>query len=110
MKRGVAVEGLHFHSYPFTTERSKEKVMELGRHPGTVYRTGIVQTVDCHFTEVRKRFKSSPMRSLRITLMRRVYAAHRCKAPAEQQKVWPLLQGDSLGQGGQPDHGKHVHD
>src|SRR5690606_31990286 len=31
MKRGVAVEGLHFHSYPFTTERSKEKVMELGR-------------------------------------------------------------------------------
>lgn len=31
MKRGVDIEGVHFHSYPFTSERSKEKVVELGK-------------------------------------------------------------------------------
>ncbi|HYH03898.1 MAG TPA: tRNA uracil 4-sulfurtransferase ThiI [Bacillota bacterium] len=30
-KRGVALEALHFHSYPFTSERAQEKVFELTR-------------------------------------------------------------------------------
>ena len=30
-KRGVTLEALHFDSYPYTSERAKEKVMELAR-------------------------------------------------------------------------------
>ena len=30
-KRGLAVEGVHFHSFPYTSERAKEKVYELCR-------------------------------------------------------------------------------
>ncbi len=29
MKRGLEVEALHFHSFPFTSERSKEKVLQI---------------------------------------------------------------------------------
>ena len=28
-KRGVEIEGIHYHSYPFTSDRAKEKVIEL---------------------------------------------------------------------------------
>ncbi|KXG74217.1 tRNA uracil 4-sulfurtransferase ThiI [Thermotalea metallivorans] len=30
-KRGVEIEAVHYHSYPFTSERAKEKVLELTR-------------------------------------------------------------------------------
>lgn len=30
-KRGVEIEAVHYHSYPFTSERAKEKVVELAR-------------------------------------------------------------------------------
>ncbi len=30
-KRGVDIEAIHFHSYPFTSERAKEKVLDLAK-------------------------------------------------------------------------------
>ncbi len=30
-KRGMEVEAVHFHSYPFTSERSQEKVKDLAK-------------------------------------------------------------------------------
>ena len=30
-KRGLELVGIHFFSYPYTSERAKEKVLELGR-------------------------------------------------------------------------------
>jgi thiamine biosynthesis protein ThiI len=30
-KRGVEIEAIHYHSYPFTSERAKEKVIELAK-------------------------------------------------------------------------------
>ncbi|SNS36918.1 thiamine biosynthesis protein ThiI [Anaerovirgula multivorans] len=30
-KRGVKIEAIHFHSYPFTSERAKEKVLDLAK-------------------------------------------------------------------------------
>ena len=30
-KRGLELVGVHFFSYPYTSERAKEKVLELGR-------------------------------------------------------------------------------
>lgn len=31
MKRGVTIEAIHFHSPPFTSEKAKDKVIELTR-------------------------------------------------------------------------------
>ena len=31
MKRGVYIEAIHFHSPPFTSEKAKDKVIELTR-------------------------------------------------------------------------------
>lgn len=30
-KRGVQIDGLHFHSYPFTSQRAEEKVLDLAK-------------------------------------------------------------------------------
>lgn len=30
-KRGVEISAVHFHSYPYTSERAKEKVISLAR-------------------------------------------------------------------------------
>ena len=30
-KRGMLIEAVHFHSYPYTSERAQEKVEELAR-------------------------------------------------------------------------------
>src|SRR5699024_1097024 len=30
-KRGVEIIGVHFHSYPYTSDRAKEKVMDLAK-------------------------------------------------------------------------------
>ena len=97
MKRGVAVEGLHFHSYPFTTERSKEKVMELGRILGQYTGQESFKLWICHFTEVQKAIQKQPYESLRITLMRRFMLRIAAKL-AEQQKALAIITGDSLGQ------------
>ena len=29
MRKGLTLEAIHFHSYPYTSERAKEKVMSL---------------------------------------------------------------------------------
>lgn len=34
-KRGVQIEAIHFHSYPFTSERAKEKVVDLAKKLAT---------------------------------------------------------------------------
>lgn len=97
MKRGVALEGLHFHSYPFTTERSKEKVMELGRILGQFTGQGKFKLWICHFTEIQKAIQMLPFESLRITIMRRFMLRIGAKL-AEQQNALALITGDSLGQ------------
>lgn len=97
LKRGVAVEGLHFYSYPFTTERSKEKVIELGRILGQYTGTGRFPLWICHFTEIQKAIQGVPFPSLRITLMRRFMMRIGTEL-ARSQKAYALITGDSLGQ------------
>ncbi|MGI6641174.1 MAG: tRNA uracil 4-sulfurtransferase ThiI [Limnochordia bacterium] len=97
LKRGVAVEGLHFHSYPFTTERSKEKVIELGRILGQYTGTRKFPLWICHFTEIQKAIQGVPFPSLRITLMRRFMMRIGTEL-AKEKNAYALITGDSLGQ------------
>src|SRR5690554_1532781 len=97
MKRGVEVEGLHFHSYPFTTERSKEKVIELGRILGNYSGDGRFRLWISHFTEIQKAIQTIPFESLRITLMRRFMMRIGTEL-AKAKNAYALITGDSLGQ------------
>lgn len=97
MKRGVAVEGLHFYSYPFTTERSKEKVIELGRLLSPYNAHGSFKLWICHFTEIQKALQTISYPELSITLMRRFMLRIGTEL-ANREKAYALITGDSLGQ------------
>ena len=51
MKRGVTVEAIHFHSPPFTSEKAKDKVIELTR---MAERVGPIKLHLVPFTEIQK--------------------------------------------------------
>ncbi len=95
MKRGVTLDALHFHSFPFTSERAKEKVVDL-----TKILSGYGNKINlhvAHFTEIQKELRQKCPEKLTVTLMRRMMfrIAERL---AEQRNALALITGESLGQ------------
>lgn len=97
MKRGVDLEGLHFYSYPFTSERSKEKVLELVQRLAPYNTRGSMKVWIAYFTEIQKALRQSSYSSLSITLMRR-FMLRIGAALADREQAYALITGDSLGQ------------
>lgn len=95
MRRGLEVECIHFHSYPFTSERAKEKVVDLTRILAGY--AGVVKLHVVPFTEIQTAFTTTGQDNLMITLMRRAMLRIATKI-AEQQKGLALITGESLGQ------------
>ncbi|WIM39047.1 tRNA uracil 4-sulfurtransferase ThiI [Paenibacillus sp. PK4536] len=95
MRRGLEVECIHFHSYPFTSERAKEKVVDLTRVLAGY--AGVVKLHVVPFTEIQTAFTTTGQDNLMITLMRRAMLRIATKI-AEQQKGLALITGESLGQ------------
>ncbi len=95
MKRGLQVIGLHFHSYPFTSERATEKVLDLARI--LAKGQGEVKLYLNHFTEIQKAIRQNCPSDLGITIMRRMMfrIAHRL---ALKEDALALLTGENLGQ------------
>ncbi|MDO3409188.1 tRNA uracil 4-sulfurtransferase ThiI [Saccharibacillus sp. CPCC 101409] len=95
LRRGLEVECIHFHSYPFTSEQAKEKVIDLAR-----VLAGYAGKVRLHivpFTEVQTSFTRMGQDNLMITLMRRAMLRIATKV-AEREKALALVTGESLGQ------------
>ncbi|MFC5467129.1 tRNA uracil 4-sulfurtransferase ThiI [Cohnella suwonensis] len=95
MKQGLRIEAVHFHSYPFTSEQAKEKVITLARrlaYYGGKFRLHLVP-----FTEVQTAIAQSGNDSLIITLMRRAMLKI-TERLAEQNGALAIVTGDSLGQ------------
>ena len=95
MRKGLRVEAVHFHSYPFTSEQAKDKVVELARR--LAYYGGKIRLHLVPFTEVQTKLANSGHDNLIITLMRRsmLRIAERL---AEQNDALAIVTGDSLGQ------------
>jgi len=95
MKRGVTLEALHFHSPPFTSERAKEKVIDLCRQLARF--GGKIRLHIAHFTEIQKELRLKTPERLSITLMRRMMfrIAERL---AVRRGALALITGESLGQ------------
>jgi len=95
MKRGLAVEALHFHSFPFTSKHSQEKAADLCRKL-TLY-GGKIPLHMISVTAIQKELRSQCPEELGIILLRRMMF-RLAGLLGEKRRLQALVTGDSLGQ------------
>lgn len=95
MKRGVALEAIHFHSYPFTSERSLQKVRDLARK--LVEWGGLIRLHVVPFTEIQTAIREHCPEDYLITIMRR-FMMRIAERIARENGALALATGESLGQ------------
>jgi thiamine biosynthesis protein ThiI len=94
-KRGVELTAVHYHSFPYTSDRSKEKVIELARIL-TRY-TGSMRLHVVPFTRIQQElYEKCPDQQLTI-LMRR-FMMKIAEKIARKEKASALVTGESIGQ------------
>lgn len=95
MRRGLKIEAVHFHSFPFTSERAQQKVIDLTEKL-SVY-SGKMTLHMVPFTEIQTKLRQDCQENLLITLMRRAMFRITEKL-ALQQGAQAIVTGESLGQ------------
>ncbi|WP_067931681.1 tRNA uracil 4-sulfurtransferase ThiI [Alicyclobacillus kakegawensis] len=95
MKRGVRLEAIHFHSFPFTSERALQKVEDLAQILANW--GGEVKLHVVHFTEVQTAIRKACPEELGITVMRRMMLRI-ADTIARKRRLLALCTGESLGQ------------
>ncbi|WP_394188398.1 tRNA uracil 4-sulfurtransferase ThiI [Paenisporosarcina quisquiliarum] len=95
LKRGVRLDAIHFHSPPYTSDRSKEKVMDLAEK---LSRFGA--SVKLHiipFTEIQEEIQKQIPENVSMTTTRRMMLkiADRVR---EETGALAIITGESLGQ------------
>ncbi len=94
-KRGMKLNCLHFHSFPYTGEPAKEKVIELTKKVGE-YNGGINLFV-ISFTHIQEAIHKYCPEEFMITIMRR-FMMRIAERLAKQQGDQAIITGESLGQ------------
>ena len=94
-KRGVSLCAVHFYSYPYTSERAKDKVVELARIVGRY--SGGIKLLVVPFTEVQLAIDSNCREELSTVLMRRSMMRIAERA-ARKNGCSALVTGESVGQ------------
>ncbi len=94
-KRGVALEMVHFFSYPYTSPQAKEKVLELARLLTPWCGRLVVHVVP--FTAIQEELRRSCPEELFTIVMRR-FMMRIAQAVAARCGAGALVTGESLGQ------------
>lgn len=94
-KRGVIVDMIHYHSYPYTSQEALDKVLELARLLVPYLGKTCVHVVP--FTKVQEELRRSCPEELFTILMRRFMMRIACRV-AEQNNIQALVTGESIGQ------------
>ncbi|MEA5016036.1 MAG: tRNA uracil 4-sulfurtransferase ThiI [Candidatus Limiplasma sp.] len=94
-KRGVAVNAVHFHSFPYTSERAKEKVLDLARLLSESLCGIRVHVVPFTETQMQIHEKCHPEYT---TLIMRRYMMRIANAIARKERAQALVTGESIGQ------------
>ena len=94
-KRGVELEAVHFHSFPFTSERAKQKVIDLAEVLA-VY-TGGIKLHMVSLTDIQGSINRNCPAEQSTILIRRFMMRIAEKIAAET-KALALVTGESLGQ------------
>ena len=94
-KRGMEVEYLHFHSYPYTNEQAKDKVIELARILSRY--TGGTSISTVKVTHIQEEIHKKCAAELNVTLLRR-FMFRIAERVAKRKGAKCLITGESLGQ------------
>lgn len=94
-KRGMRVDCLHFHSYPYTNMQAKEKVVDLA-HILSAY-TGTTNLYTVSVTHIQEAIHEKCKAELMITLLRR-FMFRIAERHAKRISAQCLITGESLGQ------------
>lgn len=95
MTRGIALETLYFHSFPFTGDKAKEKVIDLTRVLSS-YGPSIKLHLG-YFTDIQKAIQKHCPKPYHITIMRRMMFRMAARI-AKKRNIKALITGESLGQ------------
>lgn len=95
LKRGLNVKFVHFHSIPYTSKASLDKVSQLAQALKEYKAVGKIFSVP--FANAQKEIMLNCPESLRIILYRRTMLRI-ARAIAKKNKAQALITGDSLGQ------------
>lgn len=93
--RGLELEAVYFHAFPFTSDRAKEKVIELARKM-TVY-CGRIKLHIVNFTDIQVALRDHGPEDL-LTIMIRRMMMRIADRLADRRDCKALITGESLGQ------------
>ena len=95
-KRGMKIDALHFHSFPYTGEAAKQKVIDLSKIVAE-YNGGAMNLYVVSFTKIQEAIHENCPESFMITMMRRfmMRIAERLSLKVGAQAI---ITGESLGQ------------
>jgi thiamine biosynthesis protein ThiI len=94
-KRGVELEAVHFHSYPYTSERAKEKVISLARILAEYCR--VIKLHIVNLLEIQQAIRSNCPEEI-FTIISRRYMMFIAEKIAVQNECLGLITGESIGQ------------
>ncbi|MEK3882537.1 tRNA uracil 4-sulfurtransferase ThiI [Paenibacillus sp. PL2-23] len=96
MRKGLQIEAVHFHSYPFTSEQAKDKVVALAQRLA-YYHSAPLKLHLVPFTDIQTTLAQQGQDNLIITMMRR--AMFRITEQlAVRNDALGIVTGESLGQ------------
>lgn len=94
-KRGLELSCVYYHSHPYTSERAKEKVVDLARKL-TEY-TGRIRLYVVPFTKIQMDIIEK-CREDELTIIMRRFMMKLAEMVAEKENAMALVTGESLGQ------------
>lgn len=94
-KRGLEIEAVHFHSYPYTSPQAKDKVIELAKEISAY--CGKIRLHIVSFTEIQEQIHKNCDAEYMITIMRRIMMRIAEKI-ARANDLGAIVTGESLGQ------------
>lgn len=95
MKRGVQLEAIHFHSPPYTSERAKQKVLDLAKKLTDYGKSVTVHIVP--FTKLQQEIFREMPDSYAMTIMRRMMFRI-AESVCGKENILSLTTGENLGQ------------
>ena len=94
-KRGVQLCAIHYHSFPFTSEQAKQKVIDLAKQIAAY--AGPIRLYVVPFTELQQElYQKCP--DSQLTILMRRYMMRIADTVAKRAKCSALITGESLGQ------------
>ena len=94
-KRGVELCCVHYHSFPYTSERAKEKVLELARILSEY--CGKMRVLVVPFTEIQMQIHEKCPENFTTLIMRR-FMMRIAEQLAKREGAQALITGESIGQ------------